>query len=122
MKMKTQTYGKTFCVHGSEELILIEVSYYPQTIYRLNAISIKIPKTFFTETEKAKLNGKSFELWCWRRLSRVPWTARRYNQSILTEINSEYSLEGLMVKMKLQYFGHLMRRTDSFEKILMLGD
>ena len=61
------------------------------------------------------------ELWCWRRLSRVPWTARRSNQSILKEISPEYSLEGLMLKLKLQYFGHLMRRTDSFEKTLMLG-
>ena len=61
------------------------------------------------------------ELWCWRRLLRVPWTVRRYNQSILKEINPEYSLEGLLLKMKLQYFGLLMRRADSFEKTLMLG-
>ena len=63
----------------------------------------------------------AFELWCWRRLLRVPWTARRSNQSILREISPEYSLEGLMLKLKLQYFGHLMRVTDSFEKTLMLG-
>ena len=63
----------------------------------------------------------AFELWCWRRLLRVPWTARRSNQSVLKEINPEYSLEGLMLKLKLQYFGHLMGRTDSFEKTLMLG-
>ena len=62
-----------------------------------------------------------FELWCWRRLWRVPWTARRSNQSILKEISPEYSLEGLMLKLKLQYFGHLMQRTDSLENILMLG-
>ena len=62
----------------------------------------------------------AFKLWCWRRLLRVPRTARKSNQSILKEINSEYSLEGLMLKMKLQYFGHLMQRTDSFEKTLML--
>ena len=62
-----------------------------------------------------------FELWCWRRLLRVPWTARRSNQSILKEISCEYSLEGLMLKLKLQYLGHLMRRTDSLEKTLMLG-
>ena len=62
-----------------------------------------------------------FELWCWRRLVRVPWTARRPNQSVLKETSPEYSLEGLMLKLKLQYFGHLMRRTDSFEKTLMLG-
>ena len=63
----------------------------------------------------------AFELWCWRRLVRVPWTARRSNQSILKEICPEYSLEGLMLKRKLQYFGHLMRRTDSLEKILTVG-
>ena len=63
----------------------------------------------------------AFELWCWRRLLRVPWTARRSNQSILKEISSEHSLKGLMLKLKLQYFGLLMRRTDSFEKTLMLG-
>ena len=63
----------------------------------------------------------AFEQWCWRRLLRVPWTARRSNQSILKEISPEYSLEGLMLKLKLQYFGHLMRRTDSFEKTPMLG-
>ena len=63
----------------------------------------------------------AFELWCWRRLLRVPWTARRSNQSILKEISPGYSLEGLMLKLKLQYFGHLMRRADSFEKTLMLG-
>ena len=63
----------------------------------------------------------AFELWCWRRLLRVPWTARRSNQSILKEISLEYSLEGLMLKLKLQYFGHLMRRTDSLEKTPMLG-
>ena len=63
----------------------------------------------------------AFELWCWRRLSRVPWTARRSNQSILKEISPEYSLEGLMLKLKLQYFGHVMWRTDSLEKTLMLG-
>ena len=63
----------------------------------------------------------AFELWCWRRLWRVPWTTKRSNQSILKEISPENSLEGLMLKLKLQYFGYLMRRTDSFEKTLMLG-
>ena len=63
----------------------------------------------------------AFELWYWRRLLRVPWTARKSNQSILKEISPEYSLEGLMLKLKLQYFGHLMQRADSFKKILMLG-
>ena len=63
----------------------------------------------------------AFELWCWRKLLRVPWTARRSNQSILKEISPEYSLEGLMLKLKLQYFGHLMQSTDSLKKTLMLG-
>ena len=63
----------------------------------------------------------AFELWCWKRLLRIPWTARRSNQLILKEISPQYSLEGLMLKLELQYFGHLMGRTNSFEKILMLG-
>ena len=67
------------------------------------------------------LNKDAFELWCWRRLLRVPWTARRSNHSILKEINPDYSLERLLVKLKLQYLGHLMRRADSLEKTLMLG-
>jgi len=71
------------------------------------------------KAEHQRINA--FELWCWRRLLRVPWTARKSIQSILKDINPEYSLEGLMLKLKLQYFGHLMRRTDSFEKTLMLG-
>ena len=71
--------------------------------------------------KKARRRGiDAFELWCWRRLFRVPWTAKRSNQSILKEISPEYSLEGLMLKLKLQYFGDLMSRTDSFEKTLML--
>ena len=76
-------------------------------------------------TVKTKLRTKkidAFELWCWRRLLRVPWTARRSNQSILKEISPGCTLEGLMLKLKLQYFGHLMRRVDSLEKTLMLGE
>ena len=71
------------------------------------------------KTEHRRIDA--FELWCWRRLLRVPWTAKRSNQSILKEICPKYSLEGLMLKLKLQYFGHLMQRTDSMEKTLMLG-
>ena len=71
-----------------------------------------------TKVERQRIDA--FELWCWRRLLRVPWTARRSNQSLLKEISPEYSLEGLMLKLKLQYFGHLMQRTDSLEKTLML--
>ena len=76
---------------------------------------------FWTIKKTEHCRIEAFELWCWRRLLRVPWTARRYNQSILKEISPEYSLEGLMLKLKLQYFGHLMQRTDSLEKTLMLG-
>ena len=71
------------------------------------------------KAERQKIDA--FELWCWRRLLRVPWTARRSNQSILKEISPGHSLEGMMLKLKLQYFGHLMRRVDSLEKTLMLG-
>ena len=71
------------------------------------------------KTEHQRID--TFKLWCWRRLLRVPWTARRSNQSILKEINPEYSLEGLMLKLKLQYFGHLMQKANSLEKTLMLG-
>ena len=71
------------------------------------------------EAERQRIDA--FVLWCWKRLLRVPWTARRSNQSILKDISPGYSLEGLMLKLKLQYFGHLMRRADSFEKTLMLG-
>ena len=85
---------------------------FPVVRYRCESWTIK-------QAEHQRIDA--FELWCWRRLLRVPWTERRSNQSILKEINPEYSLEGLMLKLKLQYFGHLMGRTDSFEKTLMLG-
>ena len=75
----------------------------------------------WTIKEVERQRTDAFELWCWRRLLRVPWTARRSNQSILKEISPEYSLEGLMLKLKPQYSGHLMRKTDSLEKTLMLG-
>ena len=76
---------------------------------------------FITNEHEYCATIDAFELWCWRRLLRVPWTARRSNQSILKEISPEYSLEGLMLKLKFQYFDHLMGRTDSLEKTLMLG-
>ena len=85
---------------------------FPVIMYRCESWTIK-------KAERQRVDA--FELWCWRRLLRVPWTARRSNQSILKEIGPEYSLEGLMLKLKLQYFGHLMQRTNSFEKTLMLG-
>ena len=81
-----------------------------------------IPLIYHVSIKKAKCQRTdAFELWCWKRLLRVPWTARRSNQSILKKISPEYSLEELMLKLKLQYFGHLMQRTDSLEKTLMLG-
>ena len=78
-------------------------------------------KSLFFRKKVERRRIDAFELWCWRRLLRVFWAARRSNQSILKEINPEYSLEGLMLKLKLQYFGHLMQRVDSLEKTLMLG-
>ena len=75
----------------------------------------------WTKKKAERQRTDTFELWCWRRVLRVPWTARRSNQSILKEINPQYSLEGLMLKLKLQYFGHLMRSADSLEKTLSAG-
>ena len=94
------------------EVCLVEAMVFPVLMYGCENWTIK----------KAKHRRiDAFELWCWKRLLRVPWTARRSNQSILKEISPEYSLEGLMLKLKLQYFGHLMGRANSFEKILLLG-
>ena len=92
---------------------LVKAMVFPVVMYGCESQTIK-------KAECRRIDS-SFELWCWRRLLRVPWTARRFNQSILKEISPECSLEGLMLKLKLQYFGHLMRRADSFEKTLMLG-
>ena len=83
------------------------------------SLGLFLPTTLFTEAEHQRIDG--FELWCWRRLLRVPWTARRFNQSILKEISPGISLEGMMLKLKLHYFGHLMWRVDSLEKTVMLG-
>ena len=91
---------------------LVKAMVFPVVMYGCESWTIKIAEHQRTD---------AFELWCWRRLLRVPWTARRSNQSILKEISPEYSLEGLMLKLKLQSFGHLMVRNDSFEKTLMLG-
>ena len=96
----------------STKVHLVKAMVFPVVMYGFESWNIK----------KAELQGiDAFELWCWRRLLRVPWTARRSNQSILKEISPGCSLEVLMLKLKLQYFGHLMRRADSFEKTLMLG-
>ena len=91
---------------------LVKAVVFPGVMYGCESWTVK-------KTEHQRIDA--FELWCWRRLLRVPWTARRSNQSILKESSPEYSLEGLMLKLKLQYFGHLMRRADSFEKTLTLG-
>ena len=91
---------------------LVKAMVFPVVMYGCESWTIK-------KAECGRIDA--FELWCWRRLLRVPWTARRSNHSILKEISPEYSLEGLMLKLKLQYFGHLMPRTDSFEKTMMLG-
>ena len=94
------------------KVCLVKAMVFPVVMYGCESWTIK-------KAERRRIDG--FELWCWRRLLRVPWTARRSNQSILKEISPEYSLEGLMLKLKLQYFGHLMQRADSLEKTLMLG-
>ena len=91
---------------------LVKAMVFPVVVYGCESWTIK-------KAECRRIDA--FELWCWRRLLRVPWTARQSNQSILKEINPEYSLEGLMLKLKCQYFGHLMERADSLEKTLMLG-
>ena len=91
---------------------LVKAMVFPVVMYECESWTIN-------KAEHRRIDA--FELWCWRRLLRVPWTARRSNQPILKEISTEYSLEGLMLKLKLQYFGHLMRRANSLEKTLMLG-
>ena len=92
---------------------LVKAMVFPVVMYGYESWTVK-------KAERRRIDA--FELWCWRRLLRVPWTARRYNQSILKEISPGISLERMMLKLKLQYFGHLMRGVDSLEKTLMLGD
>ena len=94
------------------KVCLVKAMVFPVVMYGCESWNIK-------EAEHQRIDA--FELWCWRRLLRVPWTARRSNQSILRKISPECSLEGLMLKLKLQYFDYLMQRVDSFEKTLMLG-
>ena len=96
----------------STKIRLVKAMVFPVVMYGCESWTVK-------KAEHRRIDA--FELWCWRRLLRVLWTARRSKQSILKEISLEYSLEGLMLKLKLQYFGHLIRRTDSFEKTLILG-
>ena len=104
LKSRDTTLPKKVC--------LVKAMVFPVVMYGCESWTVK-------KAECQRINA--FELWCWRRLLRVPWTARRSNQSILKEISPGCSLEGLMLKLKLQYFGHLMQRVDSFEKTLMLG-
>ena len=94
------------------KVCLVKAMVFPVVMYGCESWTVK-------KAERRRIDA--YELWCWRRLLRVPWTARRSNQSILKEISPRCSLEGLMLKLKLQYFGHLMRKVDSFEKTLMLG-
>ena len=96
----------------STKVCLVKAMVFPVVMYGCESWTVKKAECWRID---------SFELWCWRKLLRVPWIARRSNQSILKEISPEYSLEGLMLKLKLQYFGYLMQRTDLFEKTLMLG-
>src|SRR5574341_910244 len=96
----------------STKVHLVKAMFFPVVIYGYESWTIK-------KAECRRIDV--FELWCWRRLLRLPWIARRSNQSILKDISPEFSLEGLILKLKLQYFGHVMQRTDSFEKILILG-
>ena len=96
----------------ASQVRLVRAKVFPVVTYGCESWTIK-------KAERRKIDA--FELWCWRRLLRVPWTPRRFNQSILKEISPEYSLKELMLKLQLQYFGYLMRRTDSLEKPLMLG-
>ena len=103
--VKRQTYFPT-------KVCLVKAMVFPVVMYGCESCTRK-------KAERWRIGA--FELWCWRRLLRVPWTARRSNQKILNEISPEYSLEGLMLRLKLQYFGHLMQRADSFEKTLILG-
>ena len=100
------------CMNLPTKVRLVKAMVCPVVMYGCESWTIK-------KAERQRIDA--FELWCWRRLLSIPWTARRSNQSILKEISPEYSLEGLILKLKLQYFGHLMRRTDSFEKTVMLG-
>ena len=94
------------------KVCLVKAMVFPVVMYGCESWTVK-------KAEHVRIDA--FEMWCWRRLLRVPWTARRSNQSILKEISPEYSLEGLMLKLKLQYYGHLMQKADSLEKTLMLG-
>ena len=111
-KVMTDSILKTRDITLPAKVRLVKAMVFPVVMYGYESWTVE-------KAERRRIGA--FELWCWRRLLRVPWTARRSNQSILKEISHGCSLEGLMLKLKLQYFGHLMRRVDSLEKTLMLG-
>ena len=110
--IKAMTYLDSRDIPSPTKVHLVKAMVFPVVMYGCENWTIKKAECW---------RNDAFELWCWRRLLRIPWTARRSNQSILKKISPEYSLEGLMLKLKLQYFGHLMPRTDSLEKTLVLG-
>ena len=109
---KPRQHIKKQKLYYADKVCLVKATVFPVVTYGCESWTMKKDECQRTD---------AFELWSWRRLLRVPWTARRSNQSVLKEISPEYSLEGLMLKLKLQYFGHLMRRANSLEKTLMLG-
>ena len=112
VKTNLDSIFKSRDISLSTKVHLVKAVVFPAVMYGCESWTVK-------KAERRRINA--FELWCWRRLLRVPWTARKSNQSILKEISPGVSLEGIMLKLKLQYFGHLMRRVDSLEKTLMLG-
>ena len=107
------------CENKTHDICIVQLSHPYVTTGKTVAVMYGCESWTIRKAEHRRIDA--FELWCWRRLSRVPWTKRRSNQSILKEISPEYSLEGLMLKLKLKYFGHLMQRSESLEKTLMLG-
>ena len=111
-KLEGKKYLRQYCITLPTKVRLVKAMVFPVVMYGCESWTVK-------KAECRRIDA--FELWCWRTLLRVPWTARRFNQSILKEISPGCSLEGMMLKLKLQYSGHLMRRVDSLEKTLMLG-
>ena len=123
MKLRHWVLGRKAMTHKDSILKSRDITL-PAKVHLVKAMVFPVVTYGYENWTIKKAEGRridAFKLWCWRRLLRVPWTARRSNQSILKEINLEYSLEGLVLKLKLQYLGHLMQRADSLEKTLMLG-
>ena len=123
MKLRRLLLGSKVMINAHSILKIIDITL-PTKVHRVKTMVFPVVMYGCESWPIRKAESRridAFELWCWRRLLRVPWTARRSNQSILKEVSPECSLEGLMLKLKLQYFGHLMQRADSLEKTLMLG-